>query len=127
MSLEICAQEREFYGKVYNADYDVFIDMNLYEESVAIPGQDVLGKVFGYLKKNGDSRVWIIMSVRFSEDGRRATLEMVNDYGSDDLVATLSIETDGSYILKQEEGSNIKVAGRGKWIKLPKVLAFKRK
>ena len=46
------AQDGVFKGKIYNAEYDVFIEMNLYEETVRIPGQDILGAVYGYLKKN---------------------------------------------------------------------------
>lgn len=126
ISLGGWAQEKNFCGKVYNADYDVFFDFNLYEETVVIPGQEVLGKVFGYLKKTSDSRVWIIMSVELSPDGKTAKLEMVNDYGSDDLMATLAFDADGSVILRQEEGSNLKVAGKGKWIKLPKMMVFKQ-
>lgn len=120
------AQERVFCGKVYNSDYGVWLDINLYEETVDIPGQDVLGKVFGYLKKATDSRVWIVMSVKFSDNGKKATLEMVNDYGSEELVATLTLGSDGSYTLKQEEGSIIKVADKGKWLKLPKVMVFRK-
>lgn len=120
------AQERDFCGKVYNSDYGVWLDINLYEETVDIPGQDVLGKVFGYLKKATDSRVWIVMSVKFSDNGKKATLEMVNDYGSEELVATLTLGSDGSYTLKQEEGSTIKVADKGKWLKLPKLMVFRK-
>lgn len=120
------AQERDFCGKVYNSEYGVWLDINLYEETVDIPGQDVLGKVFGYLKKATDSRVWIIMSVKFSDNDKKATLEMVNDYGSEELVATLTLGLDGSYTLKQEEGSAIKVADKGKWLKLPKVMVFRK-
>ncbi|MCI6504008.1 MAG: hypothetical protein MSA13_05265 [Prevotella sp.] len=121
------AQDGVFKGKIYNAEYDVFIEMNLYEETVRIPGQDILGAVYGYLKKNTDSRVWIIMGVKIEVDGRTATLDIVNDYGSEDLVALLRVDSDGSYTLTQQEGSTMKVAGKGKWIRLPKVIGFTKK
>ncbi len=41
------AQERYFCGKVYNSEYGVWLDINLYEETVDIPGQDDLSKVLG--------------------------------------------------------------------------------
>ena len=121
------AQDGVFKGKIYNAEYDVYIEMNLYEETVTIPGQDILGAVYGYVKRNTDSRVWIIMGVKIVDDGKAASLDIVNDYGSEDLVALLRVENDGSYTLTQHEGSTMKVAGKGKWIKLPKVIGFTRK
>ena len=64
------------------------------------------------------------MDVNISNDGKSARIEMVNDYGSEDLVASLSVGENGAYFLKQLEGSALKVAGKGKWIKLPKILEF---
>ena len=115
-----------FKTRILNKEYDVFMQINLYEENVKIPGQDILGETFGYLKKNTDSRVWAITGVEISKDGKKATLEMVNDYGSEDLTAELNMQDDGTYMLKQVEGSTIKVAGKGKWIKLPKILVFNK-
>lgn len=118
------AQGSVFYTQIYNSEYDIFMELNLYEEKIKIPGQDILGKVYGYLKKTTDSRVWIVMDVNISSDGKNARIEMVNDYGSEDLVASLSVGENGVYVLKQLEGSALKVAGKGKWIKLPKILEF---
>ena len=115
-----------FKTRILNKEYDVFMQINLYEENVKIPGQDILGETFGYLKKNTDSRVWAITGVEISKDGKKATLEMVNDYGSEDLTAELTMQDDGTYMLKQIEGSTLKVAGKGKWIKLPKILVFNK-
>ena len=112
---------------VTNTEYNVFMRLNLYEETIPIPGQDVLGNTFGYLKKPTDSRVWIVTGVDISKDGKKAALEMVNDYGSEDLNAELTITNDTTYVLRQLEGSTIKVAGKSKWIKLPKELKFIKK
>lgn len=126
-SIVCMAQDGMFKARVYNKDYDVFLDVNLYEESITIPGQELLGKVYGYIKKATDSRVWIIMEATLDEKARSARLVIVNDYGSEDLVAELTADDDGGYTLKQLEGSIIKMAGKGKWIKLPKIMTFKRK
>lgn len=125
VSLATMASDTLFKRTVRNAEYNVFMTINLYEENVTISGQEILGTCYGYLKKNTDSRVWIITDVQLSPDGKTATLEMVNDYGSEDLVAELSAEADGKYKLVQKDGSTIKVAGKSKWIKLPKTLFFK--
>ena len=112
---------------VTNQEYNVFLRLNLYEETIPIPGQDILGNTFGYLKKPTDSRVWIVTGVDISKDGKKASLEMVNDYGSEDLNAELTITNDTTYVLRQLEGSTIKVAGKNKLIKLPKELKFIKK
>lgn len=118
------AQEKVFLGRFYNTELDLVLDMNLYEETIKIPGQDILGEVYGYVKKNTDSRVWIIMGVKFSDDKKSAELEVINDYGSEDLVATISRDDDGGFTMRQQEGSTMKVAVKGKWVKLPKVMRF---
>lgn len=122
----VFADGKAFQGKIYCSEQDVTLEMNLYEETVKIPGQDILGEVYGYLKKNTDSRAWIIMGVKFADDGNSAELEIINDYGSEDLVAVLSFDKDGMYTLRQLSGSTMKVAVRGKWVKLPKEMKFKR-
>lgn len=125
-SLHVVAEDGIFRTRIYNKEYDVFLQLNLYEETEMIPGQDILGKTYGYLKKTTDSRVWIITDAVISKDGKSARLEMINDYGSEDLNATLTQESDSTFTLKQLEGSTLKVAGRGKWIKLPKTMTFKK-
>lgn len=116
--------EEPFKCIVTNKEYNVFLRLNLYEETIPIPGQDILGNTFGYLKKPTDSRVWIVTGATISKDGKKASLEMVNDYGSEDLNAELILNSDSTYILRQLQGSTIKVAGKNKWIKLPKELKF---
>ena len=58
---------------------------------------------------------------------KEATLQLINDFGSEDLEATLTRENDSIYVLKQENGSTLKVPNNGKWQKLPKRLEFLRK
>lgn len=115
-----------FKCRIENKEYDVFMQINLYEEVVKIPGQEILGETYGYLKKNSDPRVWMITGVEISDDGKKASLEIINDYGSEDLVAELTLQEDGTYLLKQQEGSTMKVANKGKWQKLPKTITFSK-
>ena len=125
--LTLSAQDKPFKGVIINKANDVFMRINLYEDDIKIPGQEILGNTYGYIKKNTDSRVWIIIGVTMDEKHNKALLEMVNDYGSEDLNAELSIQPDSTYLLRQLQGSTIKMAGNGKWIKLPKELKFIRK
>ena len=79
----------------------------------------------GYLGKKHNSFCWLITSSKI--DGEKAELQMINDYGSEDLTATLTVENDSLYVLRQVEGSTLKVPKDGKWQKLPSKLVFKRR
>lgn len=54
-------------------------------------------------------------------------MQLINDFGSEDLRATLIRKNDSVYVLQQNEGNAIKVPRKGKWQKLPKELEFKKK
>lgn len=51
-------------------------------------------------------------------------LGITNDYGSEDLSATLQYNGDGTYILRQVSGSRIKIVVNRKWVKIPTELTF---
>ena len=114
-----------FRAYLSNNEYDVFLRINFYEQDVNVPGQDLFGQVPGYLGKKNNSFAWLITSAKIN--GNKAKLQLINDYGSEDLTATLTRKNDSIYVLKQESGSTLKVPNKGKWLKLPKTLEFKRK
>lgn len=115
-----------FRAYIYNNEYEVYLRINLYDQDIEVPGQELYGKLPGYLGKLHNSFCWVITSCKI-ENERRATLQLINDFGSEDLTATLTRQNDSTYILRQDEGSTIKVPYQGKWRKLPKTLEFKRK
>ena len=114
-----------FRAYIYNNEFDVFLRINFYDQNINVPGQDLLGQVPGYLGKKNNSFVWVITSATIK--GNNAHLALINDYVSEDLTATLTRKNDSIYVLKQEDGSTLKVPNKGKWQKLPKTLEFKRK
>lgn len=114
-----------FRAYLFNNEYDVFLSINFYEQDITLPGQDLFGQVPGYLGKKNNSFAWLITSAKINGD--KAKLQLINDYGSEDLTATLTRKNDSIYVLKQESGSTLKVPNKGKWLKLPKTLEFKRK
>ena len=125
--LSVSAQktEKPFRAYLYNNEYEVFMRLDLYDESITVPGQDLYGELPGYLGKKHNSFCWLITSAKI--DGNKAELQMINDYGSEDLTATLTAENDSLYVLKQVEGSTLKVPKEGKWQKLPSKLVLKRR
>ena len=61
------------------------------------------------------------------ESEKKATLQLINDFGSEDLTATLTRKNDSIYVLRQGDGNPIKVPSKGKWQKLPKTIELKRR
>lgn len=114
-----------FRAYLYNNEYDVYLRIDFYDESITIPGQDLYGKLPGYLGKKNNTFCWIITSADMS--GPVAHISLINDYGSEDLTATLTAKSDSLYELRQVEGSTLKVPKNGKWQKLPKTLELKRR
>ena len=115
-----------FRAYLYNNTYNVYLRINFYEQDVTVPGQELYGQLPGYLGKLHNSFCWVITSCNIKNE-QKAELQLINDFGSEDLNATLTRENDSIYIFKQGTGSTIKVPNNGKWQKLPKILEFKRK
>lgn len=115
-----------FRAYLYNKTYDIFLRINLYEQDITIPGQELYGPLPGYLGKHNNSFCWVITSADIKSE-KEAELSLINDYGSDDLMATLTYKNDSVYILQQRHGSTLKVPKNGKWQKLPKVLELKKR
>jgi len=118
-------QGDSFRAYLFNNTYNVYLRINFYDQDVTVPGQELYGKLPGYLGKLHNSFCWVITSCEV-KDEKKADLQLINDFGSEDLNATLTRENDSIYILKQGAGSTIKVPNNGKWQKLPKTLEFKR-
>lgn len=114
-----------FKGHLSNIEYSVYINMDFYHNNITVPGQEVFGEMPGYFGDNRDGRKWFITTAEIT-DSVTARLAIVNDYGSEDLTATLRRLPDGTYQLRQEDGSTLKLARNRKWLKLPKTLIFKK-
>ena len=113
-----------FKTHIENKEYQVWLDIDLYKLSILIPNQEVFGKVPGYLGAKRDTRKWII--VDYSISGNTAKLTIINDYGSEDLEASLTYNGDGTYTFKQIKGSTIEIVVNNKWVKLPQKMIFKK-
>lgn len=115
-----------FKAYLYNDEYEVYLRINFYDKNVKIPGQELYGDLPGYLGRKNHSFCWVMVSSEV-ESEQKATMTMVNDFGSEDLIASLTCINDSTYIFRQEKGSTVKIPKNGKWQKLPKTLKFKRK
>lgn len=107
-----------FNVTLHNDEYKIYITMNLYDKDVDVPGQAVLGKVDGFIASKQSSSKWIIVSSRIIST-TEAEIEVINDYGSEDFLAVIKRNADGTYSYNKKGGSTLKFAVRGKWQKIP--------
>ena len=115
-----------FKGYFFNSEYNVYLKIDLHGDGIIVPDHDLFGLLPGYLGKMNNSFFWLITSKNI-KNKNFANIELINDYGSEDLSASLSLKNDSTLVLKQLKGSEIKVPNKGKWQKLPAELVFKRK
>ena len=128
VSIGVRAQSNNvpFRAYLYNNEFDVYMRINFYDQNISVPGQDLFGQVPGFLSKKNYTFAWLITSAEIKGD--KAQLSLINDYGSEDLTATLTRKNDSIYVLKQVDGSSLKVPAKGgKWQKLPKSIELKRR
>lgn len=118
--------DKPFKAYLYNDEYEVFLRINFHDKDIKIAGQEVYGDLPGYLGKKGNSFCWVIVEAEMESD-HKARMNLINDFGSEDLEASLTLKSDSTYLLKQETGSTLKIPKNGKWLKLPKTLIFKKK
>ena len=119
-------EDKSFRAYLYNNEFSVYLRINFYDQDVEVPGQPLYGKLPGYLGKEHNSFCWVITSCKVKNE-EKAELQLINDFGSEDLTATLTRVNDSLYVLRQESGSTLKVPKNGKWQKLPKRFVLKRK
>ena len=115
-----------FRAYLVNNKYDVYLRINFYDQNINVPGHELYGELPGFLGKKNNSFCWLITSCKVKNE-QEADIQLINDFGSEDLSATLVRQNDSIYILRQGEGSAIKVPQNGKWQKLPKTLEFIKK
>jgi len=125
-SCETLAQtDSTFCGKFYNDEYQIYLVLDIDSQAVEVPGQDFLGPMAGYLGAKRDSRLWFFTAAE-RDNARKATVYITNDYGSEDLKATLTARPGGIVVLKQVSGSRIKIVVNRKWQKIPTEIEFRR-
>ena len=115
--------EQTFKGTFDNKEYNIYLKINLYDKNIIVPQQEIFGEVDGFVGDYKDSRKWLITGSKLNKSGN-ATLSIINDYGSDDLKATLTYNSDKSFTLERIDGSPIRIVVNNAWVQLPKKLVF---
>jgi hypothetical protein len=102
----------------------VTLTIDLYEESVEVPGMEMFGLMNGYLGGNIYG-VWPVTSFRIK--GNRAILRLSNDLGSETQEAELVQTSDSTYMLELKGSVVVKRAVGRKLVKIaPTLKMFRR-
>ena len=118
------AQDKNvFQGKFKNEELKISLNINFQEKNVKVPGQEIFGDVEGYMDSSQCTHVWVIVSSEV--EGNTAVIEMVNNYGSEDFSALLTLDADGSLTYKHLKVSTVKVPVTRKWQKIPQKVTFR--
>ena len=112
-----------FRGYLYNQKYDVFIVMDFYHNNIVVPYQEIYGEMPGYFGDKRDGRKWLFTNATI-KNKHTAIIQITNDYGSEDLTATLRQVNDSTFQLHQDKGSTLKIARNRKWVKMPTSMTF---
>ena len=61
-------QQQSFKGYLYNEEYQVYLRINFYDNDVLPRGQELFGKLPGYLGSKRDTRLWLITDAKLNKD-----------------------------------------------------------
>lgn len=103
--------------KLYCPEESVRLHIDLYEESIEVPGMEMFGPMNGYLNGNVYG-VWTVTSFKIQNE-KTATLRLSNDLGSETQKATLTQQSDSLYLLHLDGLCVIKRVVGKKLVKVP--------
>ena len=109
--------------KLLCPEENVRLHIDLYEESIKVPGMEMFGPMNGYLGGNIYG-VWTVTSFKIQDD-KTATLRLSNDLGSETQKATLTQQSDSLYLLHLDGITLVKRVVGKKLVKVP--IDFKMK
>lgn len=109
--------------KLLCPEENVRLHIDLYEESIKVPGMEMFGPMNGYLGGNIYG-VWTVTSFKIQDD-KTATLRLSNDLGSETQKATLTQQSDSLYLLHLDGVNVVKRVVGKKLVKVP--IDFKMK
>ena len=115
--------QKPYQGKFYNKDYGIYLNLDLYKESIEIPGYSFFGKVNGYIDGKIHS-TWILVSYKIHED--HAHIRLSNDQGAESQSIIISCPNDSILNYRAIDGNHIKRVQKGKFVKIPQELIFNR-
>lgn len=121
------AQDQPFKGDFANEKTGFQIHIDLYEESVEVPGLAFMGLMNGYLdgKTNNDVYgVWTL--IKFEVNKKKAKLRFINDIGSDTQEVILTLVDEDTLEYSTTGGNSIKRVQGNKLVKTASSMTLTR-
>lgn len=109
--------EQPWRLRLHSPEEKIDLHIDLYEESIDVPGLEAFGPMNGYLGGNIYG-VWYVVGFDIKDD-RQATLTIANDLGSEDQKLTLTQTSDSTYQMKFLGYNAVKRAQGRKLVKIP--------
>lgn len=109
--------------KLHCLEENIILNIDLYEESVKVPGMEMFGPMNGYLGGNIYG-VWSVTSFKIQND-KTATLRLSNDLGSETQKVTLTLQSDSTYTLRFDGTNVVKRVVGNKLVKIPSEFSMK--
>ena len=111
---------------LHSPEEKINLHLNLYEESIEVPGLEAFGPMNGYMDGNIYG-IWYVVGFNIKDD-KHATITIANDLGSEDQKLTLTQTSDSTYQLKFLGYNAVKRAQGKKLAKIPgEMKMFKKK
>ncbi len=123
-SCSLCAQ-KTFKSSLFDSENQINLHIDLYEETVNVPGMDMFGPMNGYMNGNIYG-IWMITSAKVLDE-RTAVIRLSNDLGSETQEGRLTMKNDSTYLLEFQNGMAVKKVVNKKLVKIPQKLTFARK
>lgn len=120
----LCAGE-PFKGTFAAQGYDIKLVLNLYDETIEVPGMEMFGPLNGYMKGKDLYCTWYVSTIREC-DTKKAVIHVSNDLGSETQPIELTWENDSIMNVRELEGAVLKKVVGKKLVKLPTTFKFKR-
>ena len=68
------SSDKPFKGRFDNDEYKVYLVLNLHDQTVKVPGQDLYGELPGYLGKRNNSFCWLITGCKVKSSSKAKKL-----------------------------------------------------
>ena len=116
--------QRPWKVNLQQPEEGINLRLDLYEESIEVPGMEAFGPMNGYMDGNIYG-VWYVVSFDIKDDSH-ANVTIANDLGSEDQKLTLTQTSDSTYQLRFLGYNAVKRAQGKKLVKIPTEFAMKK-
>ena len=116
--------QRPWKVNLQQPEEGINLHLDLYEESIEVPGMEAFGPMNGYMDGNIYG-VWYVVSFDIKDDSH-ANVTIANDLGSEDQKLTLTQTSDSTYQLKFLGYNAVKRAQGKKLVKIPAEFVMKK-